>query len=119
MEEANAFYRALREFKPAPIVYRHPCRYLTYTEGVKFLVERLGADWLIPRIARLQPFVLRIDGLTFQLWEVVTIERMTVLVCSRNSEEVIFKDWLKDAACPIDYLRLYVEGGVLMLPSER
>jgi len=120
IEEASAFYRALREFKRPQMVYRHPSRYLTYTDGVKFLAEQLAAEWLVDLIARLQPVALRFAGLTvFQLWELrVNEDRSAGLVCSREPAKPVFKQRVPATDCPVSYLELYVQCGVLMLPAE-
>jgi hypothetical protein len=120
IEEESAFYRALREFKPSSTVHCHSSRPLTYTDGVKFLADTLNAHWLIDAIASFQPAALQDSGLAeFQLWELIVRDGSARLICSRDSDEKVFQHRFPRTDCPIDYVRLYLRGGVLMLPSER
>jgi hypothetical protein len=55
----------------------------------------------------------------FQLWELfVSEDRKALLVCSRDSEDEAFRQEIEFTDFLLDYVRLYVEGGVLLLPTE-
>ncbi|HEY7116907.1 MAG TPA: hypothetical protein VH475_09990 [Tepidisphaeraceae bacterium] len=92
---------------------------LNYTDGVKHLADRVGAHWLIDAIASWQPEASRIDR-HFQLWELsVDQDRRAVLSFRRDSglpadiqQKIEYTDF------PVGCISLYVENGVLLLPSE-
>lgn len=88
--------------------------------GVKFLAEEARAYWLIDAIALAQPLALRDAWLReFQLWELfVGEDRAATLVCSRDSEDEVFRRRIGYTTFPMAYVKLYVEGRVLLLPSE-
>ena len=118
--EANALYAQLKEFTGSTALHRHWLPNFHYTEGVRFLAERTRCYWLIDLIAILQLRAWRDAWLRqFQLWELfVKKDGSAILACSRDSEDVAFREVIKATDFPIAYVHLYVEGGVLMLPSE-
>jgi hypothetical protein len=118
--DANAFYAQLNQFTGSTKLYRHWLRGFRFTEGVRFLAERTRCYWLIDLIAILQVRALKDAWLReFQLWELfVKKDRSAILACSRDSEDIAFREVIKATDFPIAYVHLYVEGGVLMLPSE-
>ncbi|MGA8810481.1 MAG: DUF6876 family protein [Thermoanaerobaculia bacterium] len=117
--DANALYAQLNQFTGSTEFYRHWLKGFRYTEGVRFLAERTRCYWLIDLIAILQVRALKDAWLReFQLWELVVKDRSGMLTCSRDSEDVAFSEAVETTDFPIGYVHLYVEGGVLMLPSE-
>ena len=116
----NDLRSELARFTRSATRYVHPTNQLQYTAGVQFLAERAGAHWLIDMIASLQPVALRDTSLAiFQLWElVIKGDRSAALTCSRDSDAAVFRQRIAFTDCPLGYVRLYLEGGVLMLPSE-
>lgn len=55
----------------------------------------------------------------FQLWELfVSGDASATLVCSRDSEDEAFRQAISYTDFPMEYVKLYVEGEVLLLPSE-
>lgn len=92
---------------------------LRYTDGVKHLAERARAYWLIDAIASWQPKVRKIDA-DFQLWElIVEPTNRAVLTCRRDANALaqIWQD-IDYTDFPVGRIKLYVERGVLLLPSE-
>ena len=117
--EQNALRAELRQFTGSEEFYRHFTNVIIYTEGVKFLAQRARLYWLIDLIASLQPRALRDRALReFQLWELRIANGKAALVCLRDSDDEAFRVPLKFADSALDYVRLYLEGGTLMLPSE-
>ena len=117
--EQNALRAELRQFTGSEEFYRHFTNAVIYTQGVKFLAERARLYWLIDLIASLQTRALKDRALReFQLWELRIANGKAVLVCLRDSEDVAFRVPLKFADSALDYVRLYVENGTLLLPSE-
>jgi hypothetical protein len=117
--EATELRSALRQFTGTTQYYRHLSG-LRYTDGVKFLAEAAGAYWLIDLIASWQPKALEDEWLRqFQLWELfVDASGSGTVICSRDSEDEAFRQPVAFTDFPLNYLRLYVEGGVILLPSE-
>jgi len=110
---------ALRTFVGTTAYHRHWSG-LRYTDGVKFLVEKAKAYWLLDLIASWQLEALCDEWLReFQLWELfVRADRTATAVCSRDSEDVAFRQEIKSTDFPLDYLKVYVERGVVLLPFE-
>jgi hypothetical protein len=119
LTDANAFYAQLNQFTGSTEFYRHWLKGFRYTEGVRFLAEHARCYWLIDLIASLQVRALKDAWLReFQLWELFVKDGSAILACSRDSDDVAFRQNIETTDFPIDYVHLYVEGGVLMLPSE-
>jgi hypothetical protein len=110
----------LKSFIGTTRYYRHWLGVLVYTDGVKFLADRAKAYWLIDSIVFAQSRALRDAALReFQLWELfVTNEGSASLVCSRDSEDEAFRIEIPATDFPLRYVKLYLEGHVLLLPSE-
>lgn len=117
--EAAELRTTLRTFTGTTEHYRHPSG-LRYTDGVQFLAETAGAYWLLDLIASWQPKALRDPWLQeFQLWELfVREDKSATVVCSRDSEDQAFRQEIEYTDFPLDYVKVYVEGGVVLLPTE-
>jgi len=98
--------------------YRHWLGIL-YTDGIQFLAERAEAYWLIDAIASLQPEIPRAER-EFQLWELtVGDDRSAILEVRPDSgQPVIVSQKILSTDFPLRSIKLYVENGVLLLPSE-
>jgi hypothetical protein len=119
LTEANALYAELNRFTGRTALHRHWLPRFHYTEGVRFLAERARCYWLIDLIAILQLRAGKDAWLRqFQLWELFVKDGRGVLVCSRDSDDVAFREFIETTDFPIPYAHFYVNGGVLMLPSE-
>lgn len=117
--EQNALMAELRQFTGSTEFYRHFTNRIVYTEGIKFLGARARLYWLIDLIAALQPRALKDPALReFQLWELRITNGKPVVVCLRDSEDEVFRLPLKSADSALDFVRVYVERGTLLLPSE-
>lgn len=117
--EAAELRTMLRSFT-GTVEYHAHWSGMRYTDGVKFLVETAKAYWLLDLIASWQLEALRDAWLQeFQLWELfVRPNRDATIVCSRDSEDEAFRQEIESTDFPLDYLKLYVEGGIVLLPSE-
>lgn len=113
----------LAQFTGTENWYRHGLmRNVLYTDGVQYLAEKAGAYWLLDKVATLQ-LEARIRAEEFQSWKLTKLpgDRAT-LVCTDggnggpdatlHSEEIEFTDF------PLDEITLWVEGNVILLPSE-
>jgi hypothetical protein len=95
---------------------------LLYTEGVRFLAENAECYWLIDVIDSHQPDLRKSTELAdFQVWELVVNpdDRTSVVTCRADSgrspavtQRIPWSDF------PLPSITLWVEGGVLLLPSE-
>lgn len=113
----------LAQFSGGGDQYQHWTRKLRYTEGVKYLADNAGngAHWLIDAIASYQgEKALRAERLQeFQLWELAVAGNKAVLTCKEDTDapEVVRQE-IEYTDFPLEHITLYVEGGVLLLPSE-
>jgi len=118
--EEDALRRQLAQFRRSEEFYPHPPHALVYTAGVRFLAERCGLFWLIDLIAVWQWRALRDPDLAiFQLWELQRIGTRRILLCKRDSDNVAFALPVGDRHSALEYVSLFVQFGVLMLPSEK
>ena len=105
---------------------------MLYTDGVKELAENAECYWLLDAIASYQPKLRQNPRLRdFQLWllvvgnehEFLKPKHDAVLTCWEDTpvlgvkpaviQEIEFTDF------PLPEIKLYLENGVLFLPSER
>jgi hypothetical protein len=119
MDDEDALRKELRQFIRPLSSHSHPSGYLVYTDGVAFLAERGRLAWLIHLIAFWQPHALKDTWLReFQLWELRVADCKGTLTCLYATDDIAFRQRLSHADSALDYVRLYVQGGVLRLPSE-
>jgi hypothetical protein len=120
--EANELRSALEGFVGTERYYKHFTG-LLFTDGVYFLAKNAGAFWLIDVVASYQLQVLKEPGLRdFQLWTLkigkVNGMKNAVVTCERDTDDVVLSQEIPYTDFPLDEIRLYVENGVLLLPSE-
>jgi Family of unknown function (DUF6876) len=119
MDDQDALRQELRQFISTPICHPHPSGYLVFTDGVAFLAERARLAWLIHLIVFWQPHALKDRWLReFQLWELRVADGKGTLTCLYACDDIAFRQRLPQADSALDYVRLYVQDGVLRLPSE-
>ena len=118
--DAEALRRELTNFTGSETYYRHHLSGMLFTEGVYHLAQRAKAYWLIDLIASWQEKARRDPWLRdFQLWELTVREnRSAVAICFRDSEEEAFRQDIEFTDFPLDHVSVYVEGNVILLPSE-
>ena len=103
--------------------YKHWLPGLVFTDGVKYLADKAGAYWLIDIVASYQPKLRKMSsGLReFQLWTLKVNEetREAVVTCQAdlNTPNVV-RQLIPYTDFPLAEIKLYVEGNVLLLPSE-
>lgn len=113
----------LAQFYGGDELYRHWLG-IRYTEGIKYLADKAGAYWLIDAIASYQPDKrVRTNRMLqeFQLWElkVDLVKHSCVLTCRTDTDRpAIITQEIEYTDFPLDYIKLSLEGGVLLLPSE-
>jgi hypothetical protein len=115
----DELYAKLANFTGSEEFYRHPLQAFVYTEGVRFLADHARLYWLLDVIASHQPHAMKDPWLReFQLWELRISGHEGVAVCLRDTDDEAFRQRIEFADSALDYVRLYLEGGVLLLPSE-
>jgi hypothetical protein len=109
----------LRQFTGTCHWYRHGLmRNITFTDGVMYVAETAGAHWLIDKVAtnQLEP---RIRAEDWQSWKLKVNEDQTAtLTCDDGNGNVLHSERLDWTDFPLDQIELWVEGNVILLPSE-
>lgn len=110
----------LAHFTSTDDYYQHWLGKLIYTDGVKFLAEKAGVYWLLDSIALYQPQVL-VDSMLqeFQIWRLKVDDYSGVLTCERDTDDIFLTENIPYTDFPLKEIKLYLENGVLCLPSER
>jgi len=111
----------LAQFHGTSTYYRYWLGIL-FTDGVLYLAERGGAHWLLDAIAawQIDPRIREDPMLQeFQFWTLtVNDDRSAVLICERDSDDVVVTQTIPFTDFPLTRVRLYLQRGVLCLPSE-
>ena len=111
----------LVQFTGTSTYYQHSLG-VQYTDGVYFLAERGGAYWLIDAIASWQgdPRVSRDPMLRqIQFWKLtVNDDQSALLVCERDEGDVAVSQEIPFTDFPLSEVKLYLQNGVVLLPSE-
>lgn len=104
--------------------YQHPLG-IHYTDGVKMVADKAEAYWLIDEIASYQRENLIQHNRAlreFQLWTLTVHANLSAtLVCYPDSPETCepaMSQHIKFTDFPLREIKLYVENGTLLLPSE-
>ncbi len=124
-EKAAEILAGLAHFTGGDERFSHYLRRMNYTGGIQYLAEAAGAYWLIDAVASHQNSrkIRENQRLQeFQLWELkVAADRSAIVTCREDSgsdDKPIIRQRIEYTDFPLDEIRLYVEGGVLLLPSE-
>ena len=98
-----------------------------YTDGVKHLADRAGAYWLIDAVFSYQ-VSKEIKDLPFQVWTLKVLrselgknknEPMAVLEMKEDTDKpLMVSQKIPYTDFPKGEIKLYVQNGVLFLPSE-
>ena len=119
MMNAADLMNGLAQMTGTETYHRHPLmRSLMLTDGVVFLAENAEAWWLTDIVASHQVDA-KVRAEDFQLWELVVAYNKGVVTMRSDSDvppivtqEIEFTDF------PLDSVKFYLTGKVLMLPSE-
>lgn len=100
---------------------------LKLTDGAQFLQDN-GAAWLIGAIESWQhnsDMTSLPKDIEFQVWELIVIRNIgdrsgtAILTCHEDAgEPTLVKQEISYTDFPLDSIKLYVQNGVLLLPSE-
>ena len=107
----------LSQFTGTENYYKHWTGRLVNTDGVQFVAEKYGAFWLIDILNSYNP--VKGEGMDeFQLWELVVKDDSAVITCRADTDEpAIITQIIPYTDFP-ESITLYVENGVILLPSE-
>ena len=105
----------LRQFTGTENWYKHWMGKILYTDGVKHFAEVAGAYWFIDVVG--------------SVWDVISVEdfisiKMTVkdnkanVVMDDGNGNVIYEQEIEYTDCPEGVWQFYLEGHVLLVPSE-
>ena len=109
----------LANFYGTEHMYRHWTRRMNYTDGIHFL-EANGAAWLLDAIASYQgEKKLKTPRLQdFQIWTLTVLDNKGILTCTADSNEMpVVTQTIEYTDFPFN-IKIYVENGVCLLPSE-
>ncbi len=126
----------LSQFTGTEEIHRNFLGFL-YTDGIQYLAEQAEAYWLIDAIASYQHQLKRDEYLAeFQVWVLSVAgegERNYPFLLPKDGYKAVLTCWadtpkeglkppviqqIEYTDFPLSEIKLYVSGGVLMLPSE-
>ena len=99
--------------------YKHPMvKDFLYTDGVKAVAATAGAYWLVDRIAFNQ-LKNHVASTPFQLWILDVKDGSAELTMREDSDRsAVIEEKIDHTDFPTGTWKFYVEGNVLLLPSE-
>lgn len=88
-----------------------------YTDGIKYMADKMNAYWLIDIITSYQNKLCRVS---FQLWELKVNEDKSAVITCREDTDVpaLITQEIEYTDFPINYIKLYCIGNIILLPSE-
>ncbi|MBO4221975.1 DUF6876 family protein [Bradyrhizobium neotropicale] len=111
-------YEDLRQFTGTMVWFRHALnRAMLYTEGVQYLAEHAGAYWLLDEIAIAQRYEPNVKDQPFQVWKLKVTSSTATLTCEDQGKILVSKH-IDYTDFPLPEIELWVEGDVILLPSE-
>lgn len=110
----------LAQFKGTTFFYPHRAQHFLYTEGVRCLLEKGSAQWLLDAIASYQPFLRKDPYLRHcQHWQLtVDIDRSAKLMCAKGFINAAVVEKIDRTDFPLSELELYLVDNILQLPAE-
>ena len=117
----EAFQQELGNFTGTENWYRHGlARAITYTDGVKFVVETCSCYWLIDEIALSNMTEKKLKMEEFQVWKFAAdVEKSTgLLTCEDGNDKVVYKKKITFTDFPYPEIKFYMVDNVILLPSE-
>ena len=118
--EPHELESALKQFTGTENYHSHWTREFAYTDGVAFLAENAGANWLLDHIAAHQKRARKDRRLReFQAWKLTVSEKRAVVACLRDTDDEAFREEIPFTDFPLPEVTLYLEDNVVYLPSER
>jgi len=97
-----------------------PERHVVYTDGVRYLAEKVGAFWLIDEIV-LNQIKLEVRDDPFQVWKLtVNADKTAKLVCRDGGDGTpdLFVKNIEWTDFPLDEISIWFIDNTILLPSE-
>jgi hypothetical protein len=117
--DAHELESALKQFTGTETYHDHWTGAFRYTDGVAFLAENAGANWLLDHIAAWQKRARRDPKLReFQAWSLTVTDKRAVISCLRDTDDEAFREEIPFTDFPLAEVTLYLVNRVLYLPSE-
>jgi hypothetical protein len=100
--------------------YRHQfVRKVLFTDGVKYVADKVGAYWLIDEIALSQEYESAVESEEFQCWKLkVNQDHTATLTCEDGNGNAVYTKPIPFTDFPMDEIQLYYTNNTLLLPSE-
>lgn len=111
----------LRQFTGSENSYRHNLnREILYTDGAQYLAEAGGAYWLLDEIALANRYQSRVRAEEFQVWTLTRDQKGNgaTLDCGDGNGNTVYRKRIPFTDFPLDTVKLFCEGGTILLPSE-
>jgi len=110
---------ALAQFTGTEQWYRHALNSnITYTDGVKFFADIVGAHWLLDIIAT-QPEILSTMHNGLAVIELrVDKDSSAVLTCEDGDYRNTYTRLLEFTDCPVGVWKFFFTDNVILLPGE-
>ena len=108
----------LGQFTGTEQYYRH--LFGKFTDGVKYMADKAGAYWLIDAVMSYQ-ISRKTKGVPFQVWTLKKNEGKNSAVLEMKEDidaPVLVSQRIPFTDFPLESIKLYMQNGVLMLPSE-
>jgi len=98
--------------------WKHPLyNKSVYTDGVKFIAEKAEAYWLLEHILANQTLPV-LKGEEFQVWKIMVSESKATITVEDGDKNIFKRFDIPYTDFPLEEFSIWVEGNVLLLPSE-
>jgi hypothetical protein len=93
---------------------------LKATDGVAWLCQNADCFWLIDIICSYQKKCMKDQMLCdMQFWTLTAKNNKGLVICERDTGDIAIKQVIDYTDFPLPEIKIWVENGVMMLPSER
>lgn len=90
---------------------------ILYTDGIKLMAKLCKAYWLIDLIVSYQDKFLTLEE--FQVWKLQKHDdNSCTVVCDDGNGNLLRQQFVEYTDFPLKDIKIYVDGGVILLPSE-
>ena len=100
--------------------YRHALNgEVHFTDGAKYVADRVGAYWLLDEIALVQLNNKRVGAERFQVWKLNVNADMTAdLTCEDGNDNVVCTKTIPFTDFPLEGITFWFTDNTILLPSE-
>lgn len=89
-----------------------------YTDGVRFLAQNADAYWLLEYVFTNQILPV-LKNQPFQVWKIKVVDASATITVEDGNDKVLKNFKIPFTDFPLEKFTLWLEGDVLLLPSER